>query len=320
MSQNFEAVFDSFFESLTWAWGTYSTLVVARREDRLAIDEYVGSQRLSVWNGLPSQVQLADRLNQLSNDKSATLKVTIFGGEALTRDVLDLWKNFCSDCEVVNSYGPAEATIACIEYTIPREDIGRYKKQSIAIGSALPGIETRIVDPTLQVASEVGELCVRGQRVFEGYDDPADNFSRFYRENQLGRFEISHEWSIDDWYRTGDLVSSEDGVLFFDGRIGREVKVKGARVDLSEVERVLSTAPEVVRARASLVDGVVVAAVEVPVGILDQVELNLMMLRDYARPRSIVTLKRFPTLASGKIDGVAIDQLLLSRRRPDVDT
>jgi len=81
MSQNFEPVFDAFFESLTWAWGSNSTLVVASREDRLAIDDYVDLQQLTVWNGLPSQVKLASRLSHLSKHKSKTLKLAMFGGE-----------------------------------------------------------------------------------------------------------------------------------------------------------------------------------------------------------------------------------------------
>jgi acyl-CoA synthetase (AMP-forming)/AMP-acid ligase II len=310
MSQNFEPVFDAFFESLTWAWGSNSTLVVASREDRLAIDDYVDLQQLTVWNGLPSQVKLASRLSHLSKHKSKTLKLAMFGGEPLESDVVKMWRDFSSGSEIVNSYGPTEATIVCIEYVIAGEDFSSGADESIPIGSSLPGLETRVVDPELAVECSIGELCLRGPQLFEGYDNPEDNAGRFYRIESNGAFLSVAGYEIDAWYRTGDLVSLEDGVFCHLGRIGREVKVAGARVDLNEVENTLLKSPQILRARACVVNGSVCAAIEVPLGDAPPLEEFTEQLRDYARPQKTLVMRVFPNLASGKFDGLEIDRLI----------
>src|SRR5262249_30091600 len=98
-----------------------------------------------------------------------------------------------------------------------------------------------------------GELCVRGAQRFPGYLSPSDNTRRFFRivreHAELLREELA-EVPAGYWYRTGDRVRVCDGQLLHLGRIDRQVKGDGHRIELSYVEHRLAWHPDVFDAAA----------------------------------------------------------------------
>ncbi|TKY86411.1 hypothetical protein EX895_004560 [Sporisorium graminicola] len=159
-----------------------------------------------------------------------SLRVLIIGGEALTQDLCQIWGSSGEERPVVlNAYGPSEATIG--------NSVARVRKDSRPsnIGKPFPGTQYLVLKdvdgervPTLR--GEPGELCIGGLQVANGYLNRPDSSS--FIEYQGRRV-----------YCTGDVVRlhPSDEVEYLGRMDGSQVKVRGARLELGEVDAALST-------------------------------------------------------------------------------
>lgn len=159
--------------------------------------------------------------------------VFITGGEQLRQDILDAWG---SKEVIYNAYGPTEATIGVTTYCrVPQN--GR----STNIGKQFPNVGSYVVRPGTDVPvlrGGVGELCVSGKLVGKGYLNRDD----LTRE----RFPVLAGYG-DRVYRTGDLVRVlYDGCFDFLGRADDQVKLRGQRLEIGEINHAIKTGvPEV---------------------------------------------------------------------------
>ncbi|KAJ9475153.1 putative L-2-aminoadipate reductase (putative) [Pseudozyma hubeiensis] len=158
-----------------------------------------------------------------------SLRVLIIGGEALTQDLCQMWGSEDAERPVVfNAYGPSEATIG--------NSVARVSKTSRPsnVGAPFPGTQYLVLKevdgelvPTLR--GEPGELCIGGKQVAKGYLNRSDasSFTQF-NGHQI--------------YRTGDMVRLHptDEVEYLGRMDGSQVKVRGARIELGEVDAALT--------------------------------------------------------------------------------
>ncbi|MFA7762595.1 AMP-binding protein [Streptomyces sp. NPDC048723] len=306
IGQNYQPLFDPFYEVLMMAALGRATIVVPEGREHMLVQRFCERWGITVWNSVPSQVAMAHRLRQLAPGSLPGVRIAIFGGEALSPRVLELWRAAAPASLVVNSYGPSEVTIACAEYELAPGR--RLDGDDIPIGRVLPHLEGRLVTP--DEAPDERELCLRGAQLFGGYLDPRNNAGRFYRDEGDGRLRILGEETPapSDWYRTGDIVEDTHEGLVYRRRIGHETKVRGKRIDLSAVEAELGRLPGVTDVRALVLDDAVHAVVETadPGATLPEPT----GLREYARPRTLVRVASLPRLHNGKSDLRAIEQLV----------
>lgn len=226
------------------------------------------------------------------------------GGEAvdaaLVRSVLPRVDGFW------NVYGPTEATTLSTAHRVSDEDLDTGR--SIPIGHPLPGERAYVVDPfgRLVPVGVTGELWLGGHGVAQGY---------------RGRAELTDAAFVPDpydpggrCYRTGDLVRWTDRyVLEFVGRRDHQVKVRGQRLELGEIEAALHDHHDVTQAvvtvsgegpAASLVGYVTPSTVDV-----GKLEAFLRdRLPDYMVPRRWMPLSELPMTASGKVDRRALPE------------
>jgi amino acid adenylation domain-containing protein len=247
-SQTFDLTFDSSLFDLFVTWGSGATLVVPERTELLSPVDYVANRRLTHWFSVPSVVSVADQLGNLPSGRIVTLRHSLFIGEQLTRRLAETWLHVAPGTVVENVYGPTELTVSCSRYGLP-PDPDRWPSTSndtVPIGPVYPHLEQVLIDGDGRVTADEGELCVRGPQRFDGYLDPADNAGRFVRvegdraEVYNGRGELTPA----HWYRTGDRARVEHGELVHLGRLDHQVKVRGYRVELGEVETALRRYPE----------------------------------------------------------------------------
>ncbi|MBC6447420.1 condensation domain-containing protein [Actinokineospora xionganensis] len=307
ISQNYRPQFDAFYEVLVLAAVGRAAMVVPEGRENLLIQRFCTRWDITVWNSVPSQVVMAHRLRQLAPGSLGLVRSAVFGGESLTPQCLSLWREAAPASTVINSYGPSETTIAITEHVMaPGATVDRVE---VPIGRVLPHLQWRLIEP-VTAPGEV-ELCVRGPQVFAGYLDPRHNASRFYVEEAGGhRLLADGVPGPDDWYRTGDIVTEGPDGLRFGRRVDHEVKVRGKRVDLAEVETELRGHPGVADARAMVVDDAVHAVVEAMGPDVRDDQIDVSGLRDYARPRTVVWVESLPRLANGKTDLKAIESML----------
>ncbi|WP_340686953.1 amino acid adenylation domain-containing protein [Amycolatopsis coloradensis] len=315
VSQIFDLTFDPSVRDMFLAWGSGATLVVPSGNDILAPVRFVNRARLTHWCSVPSVVSFAMRLRGLAPGSMPTLRWSVFCGEALTTSQAEAWQAAAPDSALENSYGPTEVTITCTGYRLP-EQVGRWPRTAngtVPIGTMYPALETLIVGDD-GTRSEDGELCVRGPQRFPGYLDPAENVGRFvtFDGERAGVYDGSAPLTEQHWYRTGDRVRVEDGQLVHYGRLDHQIKIRGYRVELGEIEAALRAQPGVRDAFVVAVAGLngeldLEAAYT---GVAQDAEVLLACLRtrlpNYMVPRGVTAFDRLPLNPNGKVDRAAL--------------
>ncbi|MFF5204863.1 amino acid adenylation domain-containing protein [Streptosporangium sp. NPDC000396] len=220
-----------------------------------------------------------------------SVRTVLLGGERVTRsDVVAGRGRFADACRFVNGYGATEATfVAHYKTSFDEPDAGPL----VPIGRALPGYEVVL----LNAGAGEGEIAIRSPHLALGYwRDPERTAERFTTDGDGRRV-----------YRTGDLGRElPDGTLVCLGRLDRQIKVRGFRVEPAEVEAHLTSQPGVARAVVTLAGDRLVAHVQ-PSGeaVLDPAAMRRTAaetLPDYLVPAAIVVLDVMPLTPTGKVD------------------
>ena len=232
------------------------------------------------------------------------LKVLMVGGEALAPDVAARLLSSGRIGRLLNAYGPTECTVIATvaEVTAPVPKV-------IPIGRQVPGTEVLILDENGKPFpdGEVGEICIFGGQVADGYvNDPAGTAERF----------VVRPVSTTGprrYYRTGDLgYRLGDGVIYFAGRVDRQVKVNGVRIELGEVDTVLRSYPQISEAATIVQDQERLVAYVVPThpgNDVDIADLKKHLSENLPRfmvPAGVIVLSELPKTVSEKLDTSAL--------------
>jgi amino acid adenylation domain-containing protein len=234
----------------------------------------------------------------------ASTKYVLLAGEAVYPSDVKRWYGVFGDrIQLVNLYGPTETTMVKCAYRILPSDQDR---RSIPIGKAIEGSEAFLLDELghPSPAGVVGEIYIRTPDRALGYYGRPDLTSEVFVANPLSN-------DVHDIvYRTGDLGRVlEDGNLEFVGRRDQQVKIRGVRVELAEVEGVL-------RRHASVADVAVVdrdgpdgtrglCAYVVPQGTVRGDEIRSFALEELPEPMvpgTVVLVDALPRTPNGKVD------------------
>jgi amino acid adenylation domain-containing protein len=166
-----------------------------------------------------------------------SLRVVFLGGEPISIPRLRPWMNYPScRAEVANTYGPTECTDICGAYRMTLNNMDQY--DFVPLGRPIHNVQIVIVDADFNICpvGKPGELCVAGTGIGAGYiNDPEMTATKFV-SNPFP--EIAGRTI----YHTGDQARwLPDGVIEFLGRLDHQVKIRGIRIELHEIESVLNT-------------------------------------------------------------------------------
>jgi amino acid adenylation domain-containing protein len=203
-------------------------------------------------------------------------------------------------CRVLNHYGPTETTVGATTFEFGSTDVSRWSPATVPIGKPLPNVTAHVLDARQQPLPPgvPGELWIGGAGVARGYVGRADLTAE--------RFADLHG---ERCYRTGDRVRRlPTGDLEFLGRLDAQVKVRGHRVELGEIEAALGQHPSVRQAVVALADDTLVAYVVEHAPVEDSALAAHLggMLPDYMIPGAWVRLPRLPLTSNGKVDRTAL--------------
>jgi amino acid adenylation domain-containing protein len=305
-SLNFDvSVMDMFVPLCAGATAVFGTPETLHSPPRLA--ELMRHHRVT-FACLPPAV-----VNLLTSQPLPELRVLISAGEALSSELLAAWLRpglrFC------NGYGPTEATCG-----VTLMDLDADTPLPPPIGRPMPNYRAYVLDPHLNPmpVGAIGELHIGGPVLARGY---------------LRQPELTRERFIPDpygshpgarLYRTGDLVRRlADGSIQFVGRADTQVKIRGLRVELGEIEAALAAHPAIAQAVVVADDDEagqkrLLAYARPEPGAAPAVAADLKQelgrhLPTYMIPAHIVLLDAFPLTANGKIDHRALP-------RPEAET
>ncbi|WNI26618.1 non-ribosomal peptide synthetase [Streptomyces sp. ITFR-16] len=286
------------------------TSVIAPEEVRVPGDElldYIVEHRVTGVNLLPSF------LAAMPDDRTVDPEVFfVVGAERLDPELARRWGR--GRRALFNAYGPTEVTINSTTWHYDPDDAG-----PLPIGRPDPNVRAYVLDGGLQPVGVgvTGELYLGGPSLARGY---------------LGRPGLTAGTFVADpygppgerMYRTGDLVRwRPDGQLVFLGRADHQVKVRGFRVELGEIESALTGHPDVRACAVIMREGRLVGYV-IPT---DDADLDTAQVRaylaeelpDHMVPTALVPLDRLPLSPSGKLDSAALpapETAATARREP----
>ncbi|WP_157115928.1 non-ribosomal peptide synthetase, partial [Nocardia puris] len=225
-------------------------------------------------------------------------------GEALPPETIAAFHDVC-DAGLHNLYGPTEAAVS-----ITYREVTAADGPLVPIGEPEWNSQVYVLDSRLHPVpiGVPGELYLAGAQLARGYHRRVDLTSDRFVANPFGL-------PGERMYRTGDLVRwSPDGELIYLGRADFQIKFRGQRIELAEIETALLTAPEVGQAAVRLVTGetgdyLTGYVIRTPGAELDldAVKAGLSrLLPAYMVPTALVELTEFPLNTSGKLDRKAL--------------
>ena len=222
------------------------------------------------------------------------IKMYDIGAEAFPPALYDKLRSASPEAVIVNGYGPTEATISCISKVINGDE-------NITIGRPAANVKAWVVDRYLNILppGAKGELVIGGMGVGRGYMNLPDKTAEAFITLSGMRA-----------YRTGDVVclNSESELVFF-GRKDNQVKLRGLRIELDEIENVMNTYPGLKQSVVLVIEpdrgdpflcGYFTADKEVDAGEL-KTHVSGSLAR-YMVPSAFVQLETFPQTANGKVD------------------
>ncbi len=270
-----------------------------------SLSKLIEREQLTVWYSVPfALIQLLLRGGIEKRDLTS-LRWILFAGEPFPTKHLRPLMSLLPHARFSNLFGPTETNV-CTYYNL--QSVPEDSDEPIPIGEPCANVDALVVDGDDQVVApgEVGELLIRGPIVMRGYWGRPDLTDRGFTQRRLSPgFEKVY-------YRTGDLVQPQpDGNYKYLGRKDRQIKTRGYRVELDEIEVALLSHPAVEEAAAYPVpDGqgsnVIKAAVTTTAGTCLDPSVLASYLADrlpiYAIPVEINVLTTFPRTSTGKID------------------
>lgn len=231
--------FDSSKAGIFWSLCTGGTLVISEKHLEQDINKLVTViDRFAVSHTLMLPSLYTAIVNYGDKDKLASLNTVIVAGEACTTQLASLHFETLPTVKLYNEYGPTEGTVWCIAYQLSARD---SQAASISIGRPIKNTQVYILDPQARRVpyGAVGELHIGGLGLSKGY---------LHDDIKTQEAFIEHPFTngVGCLYKTGDLARYRpDGNIEFLGRIDQQVKVRGYRIELEEIEKLITSDPQV---------------------------------------------------------------------------
>lgn len=230
----------SVWEIVWWAiHGASVFMLQPKKESNVRnLVKMIEKHRISVIHFVPSVFQIF--LDYIETDfdmeRIKSLKYVFCSGEALTRAQVERFAKIFKEEKafLINLYGPTEATVDVTHFSCPKDVV----PEQIPIGKPIQNIYCLVLDDDLQVKApmEEGNLYLGGVGIARGYLNNEELTKKVFIQNPYQQNERI--------YKTGDLAAyTEDGQILYHGRADEQVKLRGVRIELQEIEYYLSKYP-----------------------------------------------------------------------------
>ena len=304
MLQHSVCSFDIFVEEVFTTLLSGAALAIPSDEERADVKKLIGfikRNNVTMLSGFPYLLQEINDLPEIPK----SLRLLISGGDVIRASYIT---NLLGEVEVYNTYGPSETTV-CASYCRCTKD-NVLEDGTFPVGKPVLGVEIKVMDDEGREVpnGEVGELCIFGGGVSNGYIGKRFEENKAFVNTANGRM-----------YKSGDLgYYLPDGNIAFLHRKDTQIMIKGKRVEVSEVENILTksdlirqayVAPKVDDNNLSYMVAYVVPEKK-GVKLTDIIDYMKDYLTDFMIPEYFVELKSLPLNANGKVDKTALPNVL----------
>lgn len=262
--------------------------------------DFMKDEKISVIFWVPTVMISVANSGVLKEKKLENLKLILFAGEVMPIRQLNEWIEAYPQCKFVNMYGPTEATDIVLYYVVDRE----YSlNETLPIGIPCANMKALVLDENGKQCKkgEQGELCIGGSGIAMGYWNSPDITKKAFIQNPL------NDKYYERIYKTGDLVyEAEDGNIMFIGRADSQIKLRGNRIELGDIEAAASAMPDI-KSCCAMFDHEkeeIYLFLETDAQIVQR-KFNMQLKKyipAYMAPQKIISMSAFPHTPSGKID------------------
>lgn len=261
---------------------------------------FIRDNDITIWNSVPSVIDLMLRAKQLTPKHVSTVRLFNFCGEPLLERHLEGIFKANPETIVQNTYGPTEATVSCSSIRIDRHNFKAACSKTVAIGQAIENTTFYIDDgidikPSTEDNNE-GELLISSTQLAEGYWKDTNRTEQSFCNVKVGDQTVRV-------YRTGDVVEVSEGQTFFRTRLDEQIKIRGYRLELDEIDSFLIGLGLGLSCTV-YVDDNLFSFIETNSEI-SEIEIKKQlsdMLPDYAVPKAIKAIEMLPRNNNDKLD------------------
>lgn len=278
-----------------------ATLVTAPEEmkkDAEQLFQFMEEEKIT-WTNIPPAF-----LHSCHKDPTPSMKTAIVGGESPSQEIINRYRNIT----FINGYGPTENTVCSTCHTYA----GSKVTASNCIGKPLRGVTCYVLDDDKNLLPDgvVGELYLGGLQMANGYHNRPELNSKSFIDNPFVSQSDKEQGINTRLYATGDMVCRKDnGLLYFMGRKDFQVKLRGYRIELADIESILQAHPDVQQCLAEVRQignaKQLVAHIETANSQLDSANLRSYLkdkLPAYMTPTYWSFSDHFPLTHNGKTD------------------
>lgn len=301
MAQTAPATFDvSVWQALIGLSCGAATVVYSADEQLSAASfvEQIERDGITILEVVPSYFSVLLEHLEATRPPLDSLRVMILTGEGLKHQLVNRWFDLYPAIRLLNAYGPTECSDDVAHHMLDRTP----SVKNIPIGRPIQNSRLHVLDSADRPVpiGTPGQLCVTGVCVGRGYvNSPEKTALAFDMSHPLG------DWSTGRLYRTGDLARwLEDGTLDFLGRRDEQVKIRGMRLELEEIENAMLCVEGMADA-AVVCELVSQRLVGFYSGSIESGEAATMLaavLPAHMVPDKLIRLDRLPTSAAGKVN------------------
>lgn len=265
----------------------------------IAIEKY----GITIWHSVPSAVDFMIKREETRHTDLSSLRLLSFCGEPLRVYHLDFLYSKNESVTVFNTYGPTEGTLFCTWEAFERDTYAAFGNTSMSIGKPIPGWDL-FLRPFDHMAER--EIVIHGDYIGKGYlNEPEDSG---FRKIEIDAHSVP-------CFETRDLVIEKGGNLFFQSRKDRQVKIKGNRVELGEIDywlrKLLKTRSETVVYEGTLYSFVETQQPISEDSVRDYLAANL---ESYKIPAAFIPISELPRNANLKINVNELYDLICDKR------
>ncbi len=296
----FRDVFVPLFLGATLCIPLIPDIILSNKE----LISWLEDNQITLIHCTPSLFYVINNEN-LDVNKLRHLKYIFTVGEALKLEKLKTWfKCVDEEVKIINLYGSTETSLAKMYYEVKKSDLQR---QSIPIGKEIPNVRAIVLDTNMNpcVPGDIGELYIRTPYLSYGYYKNEDLTKQLFIINPFTNKEN------DIIYKTGDLARvNDEGDFELIGRKDRQIKVRGNRVEISEIENIVLQIEEVEDCVVNFSSDANSEDVKLYCYIIWKQKINHTVFKELLRgflpeymiPTQIIDIDKIPLTSSGKVN------------------
>ncbi len=277
---------------------------------RLVPAELIEEFQLTIWNSVPSVVDVMSKRDQLTSAYLKSLRLMTFCGEPLLPEHLEGIFAARPDIKVHNTYGPTEATVSCTLLELTAQNYREFCRNNVSFGTPIEGMTL-----TLEGGDNLGEgeIVISGPQVAHGYWGRVDlTENAFAGKASAGGGRNS--------YRTGDWAEVLADNFYFMQRVDRQIKRRGHRIELGDIDAAIRRYTKSATCTVYVEDKLISFIEDHNSGAdLELRKWLSQQLPEYCLPDAIRGIATLPKNANDKIDVQRLQEIVLTNNEGAVN-